>query len=146
MIRLLYSTLLMLLFTNFVTAQNFKLEGNWRLDDVVITNFQDGENAITKENCFFSYYLDPINVLEINAQDLAINVGGENYLYNWQIVNHQLKLSKNNTVMLRKQDGAMETFQKEGETILDVQRKGKILLLSRTNENFEEVYTFSVAK
>jgi hypothetical protein len=143
--KLILLTNLFLFLFIILSAQETCVKGIWILDNIELSDFADPEHAFGEEASFFAYFLDKTNKLDLSNPHLAMNVGGDEHLFDVKIENSELLLSFSNTVYIKKNEGLVETKSSMGETSFKIKQDANKLILFRKNQTFFERYTFIVA-
>ena len=103
--KLILLTNLFLFLFIILSAQETSVKGIWILDNIELSDFADPEHAFGEEASFFAYFLDKTNKLDLSNPHLAMNVGGDEHLFDVKIENSELLLSFSNTVYIKKNEG-----------------------------------------
>lgn len=125
------------------SQNNSSLQGNWQLKDVVLKDATQKE--LSKEQSFFSFYLNTNETLKINEESLSVVVGGHVVNYSYSLIGNECIMKSYNTVYYsQKADEDVKTLNIEGTTIFNFERKDNLLILCMKNNTFYEQYTFEL--
>tara|TARA_B110000037_G_C16744835_1_gene352778 strand:- start:24 stop:464 length:441 start_codon:yes stop_codon:yes gene_type:complete len=135
-------TILCSLSFHLAIAQENALIGNWQLEKIELKDFSSEDLIFPQEESFFGYYLDPNEMLSVQANKFPVVVGGDYIAYDYEIKGGKLFLSVDNIVMTLK-DGKQEQSIQKGSSEFKLKLTNNKLIISKRYETFFESYVFS---
>jgi carbonic anhydrase len=131
-----------LLLTSLTAQRNIIPLGEWKLIEYA------GSEDLTFEDfseCFWCQ-LGEEKSFKLNDKNLHAELNGALISYQYEIVNNQLILFKEQTIQVSTEEKGTEVQTSIGQTIFDFNRKGKKLFLVEANAQNKNSYTFLLSK
>lgn len=136
------SIVVVLLMTNVFAQRNTIPKGDWEFIEYAGSNDLNFEDF---SDCFWCQ-LGENKTINFKENTLIAKLNEESIVYNYEVKNNQLILSKTQIVQITTEKKGTETQTTTGQIIFDLKRKRRKLFLMEENSLNKRIYTFLKSK